>query len=169
MKPRAIVFDAALTALWESVTELREQIKNGELWGEKTMNALDFQLIVGDLHFQNWEFNIGDMGEGFYLQVQFEAPDLASVGQNAAPEIQRGRKWYVSRHATRGEVIQTAFLAVKTAQEHELREQFTYRGRAIFGPHFDIGTLVAMCDADEFERRAPPESKAQSKPEESLS
>jgi hypothetical protein len=113
------------------------------------MNCLEFQTIVGDLQFQDWTFEIGDMGEGFYLQVQFKTAD----NQTGELTIQRGRKWYISRHMTRGEVIQTAFLAVKTAQEHELREQFIYRGRAVFGPHFSVNALIEICDQERVELR----------------
>lgn len=78
-----------------------------------------------------WQWNIGRMGEGSYLQVVIpEAGEFAGC-----------RKWYVSPWATTSEVVQTAFLAVKTAQEHELREQFTYCGKAIFGPHYDVRAL----------------------------
>lgn len=42
---------------------------------------------------------------------------------------------------TRSEVVQTALKAVLAAVEHEAREFFTYNGRAIFGPHYDVDAL----------------------------
>jgi len=56
----------------------------------------------------------------------------------------KSRKWLLSRHMRRGEIVQTAFLAVITAIEHEAREVFTYRGRAVFDPHYDIDKLHAL-------------------------
>ena len=122
------------------------------------LSAATFLEIVEDLQFQNWNFLTGDMGEGFYLQVQFEAPDVDADIRSFETVTQRGRKWYISRHMTRGEVIQTAFLAIKTAQEHELREQFTYQGRAIFGPHFSVDALLYACDEGHVEKREPIEN-----------
>ena len=49
---------------------------------------------------------------------------------------------------TRGEGVQTALLAVLTAVEHEARERFTYKGQAVFGPHFDVEALAQLA-ADE--------------------
>ena len=55
-----------------------------------------------------------------------------------------GRKFYISPHMTDGEIVQTVFLACKVAMEHELREQFLYKGQAIFDPHYDIEKLVEL-------------------------
>jgi hypothetical protein len=54
-----------------------------------------------------------------------------------------GRKWYISPHMTDGEIVQTIFLACRVAVEHELREQFKYKGAAIFDPHYNLDILVA--------------------------
>jgi len=53
-----------------------------------------------------------------------------------------GRKWRLSPHMTDGELVQTAFLALTTWQEHERRELFTFLGASVFNPHFDIYKLV---------------------------
>lgn len=55
-----------------------------------------------------------------------------------------GRKWFLSRHMTDGEIVQTVFKACLTAQEHEMRERFLYKGAAIFDPHYDIEKLVEL-------------------------
>ena len=41
-------------------------------------------------------------------------------------------------------MIQTAFKAVLTAEEHETREAFRYKGQAIFAPHYNVEALVAL-------------------------
>lgn len=58
-----------------------------------------------------------------------------------------GRKWYVSPHMTDGEIVQTVFLAIRTAQEHELREQFKFKGMRVFDPHYDIHNLIAFIES----------------------
>lgn len=57
---------------------------------------------------------------------------------------QRSRKWRLSQHMIRSELVRTAFLAVMTAEEHEIRESFRYRGRPIFGPHVGVEVLASV-------------------------
>jgi hypothetical protein len=61
----------------------------------------------------------------------------------------KGRRWPLSYHMTEGEVVQTAWLAIKQAVEHELREVFLYEGLSIFDPHYDIRKLLELRSAEE--------------------
>lgn len=85
----------------------------------------------------NWEIKVfpemrsANSYEIPYLQVQFTTPE----GR------QYGRKWRLSPHMTKSEIVLTAFKAVETAMEHEVREAFRYRDRRIFGPHIDVDEL----------------------------
>lgn len=63
---------------------------------------------------------------------------------SGAPLAWKGRKWLLSKHMTDGEIVQTTFLALMTAIEHEAREQFFYKGEAVFDPHYDIEKLVEL-------------------------
>ena len=103
--------------------------------------------------FPGYSFTVyGDFGKGgdCYLQARFMAP--CAVGGEAMP--QTTRKWRLSQHMTASEIVQTAFKCVLTAVEHEAREQFTYRGQAIFGPHFDVEALVAIRRSSRLEVRS---------------
>lgn len=64
-----------------------------------------------------------------------------------------GRKWRLSPHMTKSELVQTALKAALTAVEHEARERFLYRGQPIFGPHFDVDSLVEICEAGATDER----------------
>lgn len=64
-----------------------------------------------------------------------------------------GRKWRLSEHMTKGEIIQTAFMACMAWEEHECREAFKYKGCAVFGPHFNVESLVRLCEQGQFEER----------------
>lgn len=55
-----------------------------------------------------------------------------------------GRKWRLSYHMTATELVNTAFKAYLAALEHEYREQFLYRGTAIYNPHRDVDALVEL-------------------------
>lgn len=108
--------------------------------------------IVRDLSFPGYEFivvRLGDADGHFYLQARFQAADA-----NAPEHIeqQTTRKWLLSVHMTRSELVQTALKCVLTSVEHEAREQFTYRGRRVFGPHFSVDALAQA--ADDVEVRA---------------
>jgi hypothetical protein len=76
-----------------------------------------------------------------YLQVGGTCADA----RDPRKEIKwAGRKWFLSQHMTRSEIVQTAFKAVITAMEHEVREGFTFRGEPIYGPHWDVELLAEM-------------------------
>ena len=76
-----------------------------------------------------------------YLQVSCTDGECNTTG-GAFPWM--GRKWRLSQYMTHSEVVQTAFLAVLTTLEHEARERFTYRGRTIFDPHYDVEKLWSL-------------------------
>lgn len=48
----------------------------------------------------------------------------------------------------KNEIVTTAFKAVMTAMEHEVRENFRYRGASIFNPHMDPDKLVDFVSDD---------------------
>jgi hypothetical protein len=50
--------------------------------------------------------------------------------------------------------VQTAFKCVLTSIEHEAREQFTYSGARVFGPHFDVDALAQLCVSGSMDVRA---------------
>lgn len=80
----------------------------------------------------------------FYLQARFKAPN-AITGD---VEDQATRKWLLSPHMTRSEIVQTALKCVLSSVEHEARETFKYRDHAIFGPHFSVDALVDLRRAE---------------------
>jgi hypothetical protein len=108
------------------------------------MTPDEVRAVLAEVRYLDWEFHLGDDDGRMVLQARFATADSTSGGA-AAP--QRCRKWLLSPFMTRGEVVQTALLAVLTAVEHEARERFTYQGEAIFGPHFDLESLLRVCAA----------------------
>lgn len=76
--------------------------------------------------------------ERCYVQIQLP-PDPQG-------KVWRGRKWLLSTHMTEGEIVQTALLACLSAEEHEAREVFQYKGKALFGPHMDMSSLLSIAD-----------------------
>jgi hypothetical protein len=101
----------------------------------------DILRVLHDIQFNDWVFDLRlDSGRP-YLRVRFAGP-CNTTGRFQEWE---GRKWFLSSHISKSEIVQTAFKAVITALEHEARETFRYKGEAIFGPHFDCDLLVELC------------------------
>ena len=105
------------------------------------LSLSDIRQIALQLRYKDWGFRILGNGQSAPdLQLQWMGPD-SETGELAE---QHSRKWRLSFYMTRSEIVQTAFKAVLTAEEHEVREHFRYRGAAILGPHFDVDQLVEM-------------------------
>ena len=116
-------------------------------------NTFEHRLtdILGRLSYRDWAFHVGqDAIALYYLQVIFTAEDTSyrTVVQSER-QSWSGRKWRISTHMTDSEIVQTALKAVLTAVEHEAREQFLYRGKAIFGPHLSVDRLHALMNSPE--------------------
>lgn len=111
--------------------------------------AKDVREILKEVKYLDWTFFVGEdnrYGLPAYLQVQFNAA-CTTTGDG---QSWKGRKWILSPHMTRSEIVTTAFKAVMTAIEHEARETFKYKGWAIFGPHIDVEHMVYLhkCEGD---------------------
>lgn len=95
---------------------------------------------INDCHYQDWKIRLLLEDGRPQIQVEFEAPD----SKTGEPKGWVGRRWRLSFLMTRSEIVTTVFKAIMTAVEHETRENFKYRGRAIFGPHFNVDRLWAL-------------------------
>jgi hypothetical protein len=123
------------------------------------LTIADVLSIVHLIEYLDWDFWVGSLNDDpqgpLYIQVMFDAWDL----KTETSQVQYGRKWFISRHSTTSEIVQTALMAVLAAQEHEVREEFRYRGKAVFGPHFDVEELSKRLPA--MDLRSPVKSPVQ--------
>lgn len=104
------------------------------------MDSFETRLraTVAMLSYKDWLFQVQKDGLGlWHLKVGFNSPHSLSGEMTEWS----GRKWRVSMHMTHDEIIMTALKAVLTAEEHEARERFFYKGRPIFGPHISVEHL----------------------------
>lgn len=99
----------------------------------------EIREIVNLCSFEDWLLEVKQDGTRPYLQVHCINGRDADTG---LPTEWTGRKWLLSPYMCRNEIVATAFKAVLTAIEHEVRENFRYRGVAIFNPHLDPDKLV---------------------------
>jgi hypothetical protein len=68
-------------------------------------------------------------------------PYLQIAGEEGG-EKWTGRKWQLSYHMTTTEIVHTAFKAIHAAEEHEMREFFTYKDVPVVHPHIDVDYVV---------------------------
>jgi hypothetical protein len=97
----------------------------------------DMLRIASRVSYKGWQFHV-EMREGpSWLQLRFHADG----------RIEHCRKWMLSSHMTESEFVQTCLKAVLSAEEHEARENFTYKGKKIFGPHINVNSLLEVADS----------------------
>lgn len=119
------------------------------------MTLEQIRAIVALCAFEDFAFRVVELAHGFSLQATWPEIDIAT-GHYAT---QHSRKWMLSPHMTRSEIVQTCFKLALTAVEHRARESFKYRGRRIFGPHFDVDALHQICLGKRFDVRPANESQ----------
>lgn len=90
----------------------------------------------------DYEFIVGERNGLPFLQAQYWEKDIITGNL----ELQKTRKWYLSYHMVKSEVVFTALKCVLGSVEHRVREHFKYRGRRIAGPHFDVDALYEIAD-----------------------
>lgn len=108
-----------------------------------------FQILhstIANISYKKWSLRI-------ILDKQNHTPPYAvcimAGFQDCTGKEWTTRKWLISPHMTVSEIVQTAFLMIKTAEEHEMREEFRYKGQTIFGPHFNVERLVNLASEGE--------------------
>lgn len=100
------------------------------------MTIAEIRAITDEIKYLDWVLLIEDIDHSMHLKWAFH--DDNGV-------LWHSRKWLLSEHMTRSEIVQTALKAVLTAAEHEAREKFKYKGHAVFGPHISVERLLEAC------------------------
>lgn len=107
--------------------------------------------IVGQVQFKDRFLVVGEMGNGAYVQVRYYEKCILTGDL----QLQCARKWYISLYSTESEIVETCFKALRISNEHVLKEHFTYKGRRVFSPHFDVAARIELCDAKRYDAREP--------------
>lgn len=110
------------------------------------MNITEFcdmaQAALNEVRCGDYRLKIVETATYAYLQAEYDEADI----ETKRPATQKTRKWLLSPHMVKSEIIQTALKCVLTSAEHRVRENFTYKGQRIFGPHFDVDVMAAMAE-----------------------
>lgn len=113
------------------------------------MDVAAMREFVDLCGFEDYMFTVTEGHGGIHLQARYIDLDIVS----GKAEVQHTRKWLLSPAMTRSEIVQTCFKLVMTSMEHRARESFTYRGKRVFGPHFDVEALWQICTDRRFDVR----------------
>ncbi len=95
-------------------------------------------------HNGTWSLRLHLDETRYYLQVHCSGIP-GSTDPDDGPWT--GRKWLLSPHMVRSEIIRTAYKAIIAAEEHEIQEKFKYRDCTVMGPHMHMDELVDLIQA----------------------
>lgn len=113
------------------------------------MNAIEINRILKDIEYPEYIFEVKYIGDKMYLQGSYLEEDIYTKRM----ERQFTRKWLLSQYMTKSELVQTVLKCALTSAEHRVREHFLYKGERIFGPHFDVDSLVEVCKQNKLDAR----------------
>lgn len=113
------------------------------------MTITEVRDILKHVSFPGYTFVAAHNASGRYLQASYMEADIIS-GKMVE---QKTRKWQLSEHMVKSEIVQTAFKCILTSAEHTVREHFKYRDERVYGPHFDVEALVDLCRAKKLDYR----------------
>lgn len=108
------------------------------------MTIEEIRVVINACSYLDYGFMVIEDARGaVYLQGEYIEPDVVTNKL----ETQKTRRWFLNYEMTKSELVQTVFKLVMTSMEHRVREWFHYKGKAVFGPHFDIDALYGLCVA----------------------
>lgn len=96
---------------------------------------------VAKCYFPDYTFSIRRIHDGALISAIYWEPDAI---EKKLPEAQQTREWFVPLTSSKSEVVRTCFKLIMASYEHRVREWFTYKGKAIHQPHYDVDQLAAL-------------------------
>lgn len=110
-------------------------------------SASTVKNILSDISYSDrYPLFVCEDDNGLYLQVGIIGADNYQAEINQPDKIVYGRKWRIEPQLPTSEVIQTAFLALQKAREHEVRELFRLEEQGFtctpFNNHHDLPLMA---------------------------
>lgn|SRR5579863_292739 len=128
------------------IEDARQQRLNAKPW---TVDRVQY-ILDTEVKYKDWRFLVDHrdvwVNGGWDTDFRLRAEWMGADAVTGTLEKQQSRWWGFSKHAVKTEIIQTAFLCVLKAEEHEIRELFRYKDKAPFNSHIDIDTLASMSE-----------------------
>lgn len=103
--------------------------------------------VLADITYENgdreWVISFTESNDMFFIRANFYRYDSISKKKGWSKDV---RPWPVENWRDIGYLVQTVFKAVMTNEEHEIREGFKYKGKALYGPHSVQSEASRMSD-----------------------
>ncbi|MGQ8365118.1 hypothetical protein [Glaciecola sp. 1036] len=118
------------------------------------------QQIILDCDFDDdYIIMAGEDGFGLFVQIGIVGYDtFKPIHSQTKKKIVYGRRWRIEPEFPTSELIQTIFLAIKKAREHEIRERFKIqvnnKKSAPFSTHQDLPLIVAQAEFMSYQQPA---------------
>lgn len=117
-------------------------------------NVQSLAEVISDIQFDAHTLLFAAQDQhGMYVQVGLLGREnYERTAQLRPRKLVYGRKWRIDADTPTSEIVQTAYLAIKKAREHEVRELLTLQDAATgkiscpFSSHLDLHALVASAD-----------------------
>lgn len=115
-------------------------------------DRMSIEAVLADIEYSSrYLLFVSEDGSVPYIQVGIVGYDnYKTIARQPGQKIVFGRRWRVEPNLPTSEIIQTCFLAIKKAREHEIRELFSvsYKGAKAtpFNSHHDLPLLVRNQD-----------------------
>lgn len=116
-------------------------------------------LVANTSFSDDYSIFVSEDQGGVYIQIGIIGKDnYLPMNANNKTKIVYGRKWRVEKKLPSAEILQTVFLAIKTAREHELREKFQVlvngKNTTPFNNHQDYKLLCQIFSAKQAQKVA---------------
>tara|TARA_R110000851_G_scaffold59347_2_gene137345 strand:- start:378 stop:749 length:372 start_codon:yes stop_codon:yes gene_type:complete len=100
--------------------------------------------IISDITYRpGFKFLVGEDGDRMYVQMEVSVESEFSLSPfTHQREAWKSGKAFLSMHMCRQEIVGAVFGVIRSAEEHEMREWFKYKGASIYNPHLDPDALA---------------------------
>lgn len=117
-----------------------------EMESENKRRPPPHAVVLSQVRYKDWDLVCEKDSVGReYLCWRWHA----RCAKSGASVLITGRRWWLSPAMTESELVQTALLAALTAEEHEAREMFRYKGKRVFNPHISVPRLLDICEIED--------------------
>ena len=106
------------------------------------MNNIEISLILEQITYKpNWAVKL--RGDENRLFIQLEVTNSVCSVSRETVDWKSGKR-YLSPHMCRQEIVGIVYGLIESAEIHEMREWFRYKGASIYNPHLDPEALVEV-------------------------
>lgn len=104
------------------------------------MTIFTLQKLLQKISYKNeYYFDIWQQGDLdlFFIRLHVDRIDVVTGNKS----IGKSAPVFIDKNWTDDQIVRQAFKCILGYEEHEVREKFKYKNKAIFGPHISLNKL----------------------------